>query len=355
MRCLLQAPLLLILDEPTSVLTPHEVAGLFAMLRRLAGDGCSVLYISHKLEEIRSLCDRATVLRAGRVVGTCDPRAASAGEMAEMMIGRALAAPVRAARGAPGEPVLVVDRLALPAEDPFGTDLRDVSLSVRAGEIVGIAGVAGNGQRELLAAISGERRAGRANAVVIAGRAAGRLGVAGRRRLGLASVPEERLGRGAVGAFTLAENALLTGTRGALGRGGLVRRGRLRRFAEGVIDTFAVVAAGTEAVASSLSGGNLQKFIVGRELGGAPLVLLAAHPTWGVDVGAGQAIHAALRELAARGAGVLIVSEDLEELFAICDRIGVLQAGRLSDPRAVGDTGMAAVGLLMGGGDAAAA
>ena len=361
LRCLLQEPRLLILDEPTSVLTPQEVEGLFAMLRRLATEGCSILYISHKLAEIRALCDRATVLRAGRVVATCIPRLISAGALAEMMIGHALATPAHITRGALGAPVLVADRLALPADDPFGTDLHDISLTLRAGEIIGIGGVAGNGQKELLAALTGEFLADRPDAVMIAGHPAGRLGAAARRRLGLASVPEERLGRGAVAEFTLAENALLTGTQGALGRGGLVRPGRLRRFAAGVIDTFGVVAAGTEATAASLSGGNMQKFILGREMGGRemggrPRILLAAHPTWGVDVGAAQAIHRALRELAASGAGVLIVSEDLEEIFAICDQIAILHGGRLSPLRLARETSMAAMGLLMGGiADAAAA
>ncbi|MCX7383256.1 MAG: ABC transporter ATP-binding protein, partial [Alphaproteobacteria bacterium] len=348
LRCLLQAPRLLIMDEPTSVLTPQEVEGLFVMLRRLAAEGCSILYISHKLAEIRALCDVATVLRGGKLVGTCVPRDTPPAVMAEMMIGRALAAPAAIARPAAGGKVLEARGLSLPADGPFGTDLRAIDLDVRAGEILGIAGVAGNGQKELLAALAGERLAA-PGAVLIAGTPCGRRGAAARRRLGLAAVPEERLGRGAVAELSLTENALLTGTDGGLVRRGFVDFPGLRRFAKGVIDAFRVVAAGAEAPASSLSGGNMQKFIIGREVGHTPKVLIASHPTWGVDVGAALAIHDALRDLAASGVGVLIVSEDLDELFAICDRIAVLHAGTLSPPALVGDTDFERIGLLMGG------
>ncbi len=349
LRCLLQAPRLLIMDEPTSVLTPQEVEGLFVMLRRLAAEGCSILYISHKLPEIQALCDTATVLRGGRVVGTCVPRETAPAVMAEMMIGRALAAPAVIARPPAGAAVLEARRLSLPADDPFGTDLRAIDMEVRGGEILGIAGVAGNGQKELLAALTGERLAADQGAVLVAGTPCGRRGAAARRRLGLAAVPEERLGRGAVAELSLTENALLTGTDGGLVRGGFVNFPGLRRFASGVIDAFRVVAAGADAPASSLSGGNMQKFIIGREVGHAPKVLIASHPTWGVDVGAALAIHDALRDLAASGVGVLIVSEDLDELFAICDRISVLHAGHLSPATAVAETDIERIGLLMGG------
>ena len=188
------------MDEPTSVLTPQEADGLFVMLRRLAAEGCSVLYISHKLEEIRALCTAATVLRAGRVVARCDPRIETAELLAEMMMGGALARTHRPASHAAGAPCLAVDHLTLPADEPFGTTLRDIALELRAGEILGIAGVAGNGQKELLAALAGERRAAPA-AVLLEGRPIGGLGPAERRRRGLAFIPEERLGRGAVAEY----------------------------------------------------------------------------------------------------------------------------------------------------------
>ncbi len=346
-RCLLQEPRLLIMDEPTSVLTPQEVERLFVMLRRLAGEGCSILYISHKLEEIASLCHAATVLRGGRVVAQCDPRAESQASMASLMVGGSLPQMRRRAAAA-GEDCLVVKQLTLPAEDPFGTALHDISFTLRAGEILGIAGVAGNGQKELLAALAGERRTA-AGVVRIGGTPIGQLGPAARRRHGMAFIPEERLGRGAVAELTLAENGLLTCSGHGFVRRGFVRRGVVRNFAARVVERFNVKASGIDAAAASLSGGNMQKFIVGRETGFAPRALLASHPTWGVDVGAAVAIRQALADLAASGAGVLVVSEDLSELFEVCDRIAVLCAGRLVAARPVAALSAGAVGQSMGG------
>jgi simple sugar transport system ATP-binding protein len=354
-RCLLQSPRLLIMDEPTSVLTPQETEGLFAVLRRLAAEGCSILFISHKLEEIKALCEHATVLRGGRVVAECDPRVASEQAMAEMMIGGALPVAHRPAPLQEGRICLEVTRLSLPADEPFGTHLRDITLALRDGEILGIAGVAGNGQKELLAVLSGERRAPRADAVRIAEVAAGLLGPAARRRLGMAFIPEERLGRGAIAEFPLSENALLTTYQHGFVRAGLIRFAAVQRYARDIIGRFRVVAAGIEANGASLSGGNMQKFIVGREVGTKPRVLLAAHPTWGVDIGAALAIRQAIMDLAAAGSGVLVVSEDLAELFEISDTIAVLSGGRLSPPRRTRETSVEEVGLLMGGRMAGAA
>jgi simple sugar transport system ATP-binding protein len=348
-RCLLQAPKLLIMDEPTSVLTPQEVDDLFVVLRRLSAEGCSILYISHKLDEIRALCEAATVLRAGRVSGHARPREISARVLAEMMTGSTLPTPRRHAALAAQAACLAVRDLTLPADEPFGTTLRGVSLELRAGEVLGIAGVAGNGQKEFLAALSGERRAPRGDSIRIAGRATGRAGPLARRRLGLAFIPEERLGRGAVGEMSLAENGLLTAWQHGMVRHGFLSGGAVRRFAQKVFEDFKVKAAGIGAAASGLSGGNMQKFIVGREVEQGPRVLLAAHPTWGVDIGATLAIRQVLIDLAERGAGVLVVSEDLAELFEISDRIAVLSEGRLSPPLPVAQTSVEAVGLLMGG------
>ncbi|HKW80061.1 MAG TPA: ABC transporter ATP-binding protein, partial [Casimicrobiaceae bacterium] len=298
MRCLLASPQLLILDEPTSVLSPAAIDNLFATLRRLAGEGCSILYISHKLDEIRVLADRATVLRAGRVAGECDPRQKSAADLARMMIGRDPPRPRHGTVAASGAGSLEVRRLSLAADDRFGTDLADVDLSLRGGEIVGIAGVSGNGQKELLAALSGERPAAAAETVVLNGVAVGSSDAAARRALGLRYVPEERNGHGAVPEMTLAENALLTTYgRDLVTRHGLVRRRALAAFTRATIDRFDVKAGGPQASARSLSGGNLQKFIVGREILQAPSVLIAAQPTWGVDVGAAAQIRQALIDL----------------------------------------------------------
>lgn len=350
-RCLLQDPQLIIMDEPTSVLTPQEADKLFETLRLLRDEGRTILYISHKLDEIRALCSAATVLRAGKVVAACDPRQESARSLAQMMIGSEL----RAARRSedevtPGEPRLVVQALSLASGHPFGVSLKDVSLAVRAGEILGIAGVAGNGQNELMAALSGEIRCADHNAIHIEGRSVGRLGSKARRDLGLAFVPEERLGRGAVPELSLAENALLSGYgRQSLLSRGLIRFRRVNDYADRIIQSFNVMTHGRRAEARSLSGGNLQKFIIGREILQKPRILICSQPTWGVDAGAAAAIHQALIDLRNQGAAVLVVSQDLDELFTIADRIAVICGGRLSSSRVARETSVEQVGLLMGG------
>ncbi|CAL94831.1 ABC transporter ATP-binding protein [Azoarcus olearius] len=349
-RCLLQTPRLLILDEPTSVLTPQAVQTLFASLRQLAAEGCSILYISHKLEEIRSLCDSATVLRGGRVVGHCRPAEETPASLARLMIGRELPRCAHPPAVLDGPVRLRLAGLSHAAVEPFGTDLRDIHLDVRGGEIVGIAGVSGNGQQELLRAISGEEALAEKHPVQIMGVEAGRLGAAARRALGLCFVPEERLGRGAVPALSLADNALLTAARSqALVRAGLRRFGATRAFAQRCIEHFAVKCSGPAAPATSLSGGNLQKFIIGREILQAPALLVCAQPTWGVDVGAAAFIRQALIDLRRQGCAVLVISEELEELFEISDRIAVIAQGRLSPLRLVRDTSMEEVGLWMSG------
>jgi simple sugar transport system ATP-binding protein len=347
-RCLLQKPRLLIMDEPTSVLTPQAVSKLFETLRRLAAEGCSILYISHKLDEIQQLCDTATVMRGGRVTGHVSPKEETHASLAQLMVGHSLPDYTRREH-TPGEVLLDVKRLSVASDDPFGTSLHDVSFGVHAGEIFGIAGVSGNGQAELLAALSGEKRGVRADAVTICGKPAGRLGAGGRRALGFGFVPEERLGRGAVPAMTLAENALLTAHRQRMVRSGWINAAAMRAFAKRCIDAFDVRCGGTEALAQSLSGGNLQKYIMGREILQAPRVLVVAQPTWGVDVGAAAFIRQQLLDLSARGVAILVISEELEELFDICERIAVLAGGRLSPVRATGATNAGEIGRWMAG------
>jgi len=347
-RCLLQQPRLLIMDEPTSVLTPQAVLRLFDTLKALAAEGCSILYISHKLDEIRAICHRATVLRGGKVTGTCDPRTETNATLARMMIGGELPHPHHRDQAA-GAPALVVDALDLPADDPFGTTLRAISVTVHAGEIVGIAGVSGNGQKELLAALSGERTLARAEAVTLCGKRVGKRAAYARRRLGLSFVPEERLGRGAVPEMSLADNALLTTRDGALVSHGFIRTKGVRAFAAKTIARYGVKATGPDAVARSLSGGNLQKFIVGREINQRPKVLIAAQPTWGVDVGAAAQIRQALIDLRDNGVAVLVISEELDELMEICDRLAVIAQGRLSPARPIHDTSAEEIGILMAG------
>ena len=266
-RCLLQEPRLLIMDEPTSVLTPQEVADLFSTLNSLADSGMAILYISHKLEEIRTLCSGATILHAGRKVASTDPRQESVASLAALMMGDELP-PVKNRTVRTFErQVLTLSALDLPADDMNGVSLHDINLQVGEGEIVGIAGVAGNGQDELLRVISGERLAANASQINLDGRATGMADAGQRRRYGLCCVPEERLGHAAVPGLSLIENVFLTAHhRKKLRLAGLVSYRRSRQFAEEIIQKFNVQCQGPQALASSLSGGNLQKFIVGREI-----------------------------------------------------------------------------------------
>ncbi len=349
-RALLQDPTLLIMDEPTSVLTPQESERLFLTLRRLAAEGRSILYISHRLGEVADLCDRATILRGGRVVATVDPRAAGPREMARLMVGRDLPQPRRTAARAKRAPVLEVEGLSAEPTTPFGVRLSDIGFTVGRGEIFGIGGVAGNGQQELFEVLAGERVLADGSAIRFAGRPVGHLGAAARRRLGLCALPEERNGHAAVDAFTLTENALLTAwPRRGLVRRGIVRWRQARAFAARIVERFDVRCGGPDAPASSLSGGNLQKFVVGREILQDPVVLVVSQPTWGVDAGAAAAIHEALLELAAREVAVVVISQDLDELLAITDRIALLNGGRLSQPLVTREADIERVGLLMGG------
>jgi len=347
-RCLLQDPKLLIMDEPTSVLTPQEVDILFQTLRQLSAEGTAILYISHKLEEIRALCDAATILRRGKVVATCTPREKSARDLAEMMVGETLTPPARSAK-AKGAVALEVSGLSVRSPNPFGTALKDISFAVQKGEILGIAGVAGNGQDELLLALSGEVRTGR-DVIRIDGQGCGDAGPNERRRAGLVAAPEERLGHAAAPDMSLTENALLSGAI----RKGLVSRGFIdwpatRAFAEEIVKRYDVRTPGIWVAARALSGGNLQKFVVGRELSQAPTIVVVNQPTWGVDASAAAAIRQALIDRAAEGAAVVVISQDLDELLEIADRFAALNGGRLTRPRPVQGLTVDEIGLMMGG------
>jgi simple sugar transport system ATP-binding protein len=347
-RALLTEPRLLILDEPTSVLTPQAVDKLFAVLRRLAAEGCSILYISHKLDEIRALCDHCTVLRAGRVTGEVDPRQESNASLSRLMIG-AEPPQLQHRPQREGEVVLAVRGLNLARAHPFGVDLADVRLEVRAGEVLGIAGVSGNGQQELMSALSGEDPRAAPGSIVLQGQDIATAGPRKRRRLGLHFVPEERLGRGAVPSFSLAQNTLLTRTEAVDRRTGFIATRRVRALAEALIARFQVKAAGPDAAAKSLSGGNLQKFIVGREIAAQPTLLIVSQPTWGVDVGAAAQIRAELLALRDAGCAVLVVSEELDELFEISDRLVVIAKGRVSPPIDTREASIERIGEWMSG------
>ena len=327
-RALLTDPQLLILDEPTSVLTPQAVEKLFVTLRQLASEGCSILYISHKLDEIRALCHHCTVLRGGKVTGEVDPRTETNAGLSRLMIGSE-PPQLKHVQAHVGELALELKGLSLVKQSPFGTSLADIALQVRAGEIVGVAGVSGNGQQEFMAALSGEDTRAPAGSIRMFGNDISNASPRHRRKMGLHFVPEERLGRGAVPTLSLAQNTLLTRTE-AVSKSGWIRTGQVTRLAADLIARYNVKAGGPGAAAKSLSGGNLQKFIVGREIDAKPKLLIVSQPTWGVDVGAAAQIRGALLKLRDEGCALLVVSEELDELFEISDRLVVIAQGRIS-------------------------
>lgn len=348
-RCLLTNPKLLILDEPTSVLPPQSVKRLFETLRRLRDGGVSILFISHKLEEIRAICDRATILRGGGVTGHVDPRNHDAHDLARMMIGRDMPEPMPALPISGGEKRLEIIGLDYRPDDPFAMPLSTLSLTVRSGEILGIAGISGNGQSELASLISGELvlPGEQRERIYMMGKDVGTLNAAARRQLGFAFVPEDRLGRGAVPEMSLTQNSLLTAHPLNLLRYGLVDEAKAMTFTDECIRQYDVRTPGPEVEAGSLSGGNLQKFIVGREIMLSPKLLFIAQPTWGVDIGAASAIRRRLVGLRNEGMAILIISEELEELFELCDFIQVLHHGMLSPALVTRDTRPEDIGRYM--------
>ncbi|APW47086.1 ABC transporter ATP-binding protein [Rhodoferax antarcticus] len=350
-RALLTNPQLLILDEPTSVLTPQAVEKLFVVLKKLASEGCSILYISHKLHEIRELCNACTVLRGGQVTGVCNPANESNASLSRMMIG---AEPPQLTHRVqdPGPSVLRVSNLTLAREDQFGVDLEGISFEVRAGEVVGIAGVSGNGQKELLCALSGEDSRPKPGSVRMGQVDVSAMHPGRRRELGLHFVPEERLGRGAVPTLSLAQNLLLTRQEAIAYPGffgGWVRVKQLEAQAADIIARFNVKAGGPRSEARSLSGGNLQKFIVGREIDANPTLFIVSQPTWGVDVGAAAQIRGEILALRDAGCAVLVVSEELDELFEVSDRLHVMARGQLSPPVPAADATVETIGEWMSG------
>lgn len=348
-RCLLQKPKLLIMDEPTSVLTPQAVRKMFETLRRLAAEGCSILYISHKLDEILELCHSATIIRGGKVTGYATPANETASSLAKMMIGKELPVCSREKPVVDGDECLGVQNLSQEADDQFGTNLQSINFSVRGGEILGIAGISGNGQRELLYAISGEQTSSDKNCIIINGKAAGNLNPDQRRNLGLGFVPAERIGRGAVPGMSLSNNAILTAHRHGMVDRGLLKFEKAANFAQQCISDFAVKCGSKTDPITSLSGGNIQKFITGREILQTPKLLVVSQPTWGVDVGAANIIRQAMIDLRNEGSAILVVSEELDELFEICDRLIVMAEGSISPSLVVEETSKEEIGLWMSG------
>lgn len=332
-RCLLQDVRLLILDEPTSVLTPQEVTQLFATLHRLADEGCAILFISHKLDEVTQLCHHATLLRHGKVSGECDPQITSPRDIARLLVGDDTPLTDVYPKHLSANVSLVVNNLSYHRQHAFESPLKHISFTAYKGEILGIAGISGNGQDELFKLLSGEQQS-RDDSIQLHGQHIGHLGVEQRRQHGVGFVPTERLVRGGVANLSLVDNALLTlgssNTQEDLVQRGWINDERAIALTERIIERYNVKCAGPHAQAKSLSGGNLQKFIIGREIEQAPKLLLCSQPTWGVDVGAAVLIRNALVSLCEQGSTVIVVSEDLNELFQISDRLCAICHGQLS-------------------------
>ncbi len=342
---------MLILDEPTAVLTPQEADFLFDALRAMAGDGLGIIFISHKLYEVKAITNRAMIMRRGKVTATVDDiGSVSERELGELMCGHEIVPPQKA----PSEPGKVLLRLkevttAPGAEASGGAPLREVSLEVRAGEVLGIAGVSGNGQLEVAELIAGVRR-----------QTAGELNVTGEiviypspraiQDLRVGRIPEDRLGTGLISSLPMADSMILPRVHAApFSRYGVLDRARIQDFVEGQVERFDIKCAAIDVRTGTLSGGNLQKVLLARELAFDPLVVLAAQPTRGLDVGAAQFVHERFLEVRAAGGAILLISEDLEELFLLSDRIAVMYEGRVMDTLAIEEATVRRVGMLMAG------
>lgn len=350
LRAMLVKPRLLILDEPTSVLTPQAVKKLFHTIRQLASEGCSVLYVSHKLHEIQELCHSATVLRGGCVTGNFVPSEETAASMSRMMIGADMPPATTRTPVKQNQAIgLQVARLSTSGSHLFATALQDINFSAHGGEVVGIAGISGNGQAELLAALSGEDRRIESGTVLLNEKPIERACPAERRRAGLAFVPEERLGRGAVPELSLADNLLLSLQDAPYVSRGFINRSALRETARRIINQLSVRTSGPAAPAQSLSGGNLQKFIVGREISRVATTFIFSQPTWGVDVGSAAQLHEQILALKEKGHAVLVISEEIDELFTLCDRLYVIAKGRLSPSVDAQRVSREQIGLWMSG------
>ena len=349
-RCLLQNPKLLIMDEPTSVLTPQEVSDLFVTLKKLANDGCSILYISHKLEEVREICSEATILRGGQLVQSCVPQDHSQKELAEMMIGKKLTELARSKINI-GSEIFSINNLSQKSDDLYGVDLEKINLTIRQGSIVGIAGVAGNGQDELMELLIGEKSSSD-GVLKFNDRDIGSLGSHERRQLSMFFIPEERLGHGAVPDMSLDENMLLSRPESSgMTSNSVIDWISVASYSEKVINEYNVQTPSSKMLAKSLSGGNLQKFMVGRELIRNPELLIVSQPTWGVDAGSANNIHQSLISLADAGSAILIISQDLDEILSLCEQIHVLSEGRLSDSVDMKNNGLEKISQLMVGGE----
>ena len=345
-RCLLQNPKLLIMDEPTSVLTPTEIEQLFNTLKQLSLQGTSILYISHKLEEVRRLCNDGTILRDGKVIKNFLPSETTSSEIAELMVGKKIKPTVKQ-NSHSKEKILDIKNLSVKSQTPFGTNLKNISLEINQGEILGIGGVAGSGQDELLLVLTGETKVEK-NTILYKGMDIGHLNPQERRELGLLTAPEERLGHAAAPEMSLIENCLITAKKEKnLVERGWIKFGKTAQFANDIMKTFDVRADNSANLAKTLSGGNLQKFLIGRELSQNPEAIVVNQPTWGVDASAAQFIRQALLDLVSRGTAAIIISQDLDEILEISDRFTALVNGSISTPKVTSKLTVSEIGLML--------
>ena len=353
LKALFREARVLILDEPTAVLTPQEASSLFVTLRAMAAEGRTVIFISHKLHEVMAVADRVTVLRGGRSVATVDASDATAQSLASLMVGREIDVSRKRDRaGTIGDAMLELSGLSAVGDRGLEA-LRDVSLVVRAGEIVGVAGVSGNGQRELAEAVTGMRRL-TAGTVRVGDRVLGGGDPREAIRAGIAHVPEDRLHTAVAPSLSIGSNVVLKSYRGkTVTQGPMLMLKRIHDTAAHLIHHYDVKAPGTTTPARQLSGGNLQKVVLGREFSGEPRVLIAASPTRGLDIGAIETVHRYLREAAERGVAILLISEDLDEVLALADRVAVMYEGQIVGEVDTDIASVEEIGLLMAGGRAA--
>ncbi len=338
---------ILILDEPTAVLTPAETQALFATLRQLVAKGLSIIFISHKLQEVLAISDRVLVLRGGRLAGARETSRTSRRELAALMVGEDIAAPeVEASMAGAAALELAGISAAMPSG---GVGIERVDLVLRAGEITGIAGVSGNGQSVLAGVIEGVIRPS-SGSIRVAGQNMASWSAAAALAHRIGRIPEDRHSTGMIGDMSVAENVISETYRSRrFSRFGFLDMATARSFADRIIGEYAVKCPSSDARARLLSGGNMQKLILGRALDGDPVVILANQPTRGLDVGAVAYVHKRLLEARRRGASILLISEDLDEVRALSDRIVVMSKGRLSPPSGRGELSVRDLGELMAG------
>ena len=354
-RCLMQNPKLLIMDEPTSVLTPQEIENLFKILKRLAASGCSILYISHKLEEIIELADRVTILKSGKSIASINAKNTTTKYLAETMVGKEISTLKKTqSKIISKDTALELKNLSKSNNNDFGISLKNINLKVKYGEILGIAGIAGNGQTELMEILSGETICEKEDEIFLDDTPIGLKDITARRKLGIETIPEERTLHATVPNLKINENTFLTyfpkygANKSLIGRF-LNNPDNSLNESENIVKENDVRCPEPNPMASQLSGGNLQKFILGRSLANNPKVAIFSQPTWGVDIGAATAIRQKLLNLAETGKAVIVISQDLEEIFQLSDKIAVLNNGNLSEILSADDISASNIGLLMGG------